>query len=65
MATGIAFFAGKKIQSGSREQIATEGVGNKRGIVNGYRWTRRFVAEMEKLAAPLLKQSDNGADSLS
>ena len=47
------------------EQIATESVGNKRGIVNGYRWTRRFVAEMEKLAAPLLKQSGNGADSLS
>jgi hypothetical protein len=25
-------------------------------------WTRRFVAEMEKLAAPLLRQSGNGAD---
>jgi hypothetical protein len=25
-----------------------------------HKWTRRFVAEMEKLAAPLLKQSDNG-----
>jgi hypothetical protein len=24
-------------------------------------WTRRFVAEMEKLAALLLKQSGNGA----
>ena len=42
------------------DRITSEGVGNKRGIVNGYRWTRRFVTEMEKLAAPLLK---NGAQA--
>ncbi len=29
---------------------------------NGNGWTRGFVAEMEKLAAPLLRQSGNGAD---
>ena len=28
---------------------------------NGDEWSRRFNFEMEKLAAPLLKQSDNGA----
>jgi hypothetical protein len=28
---------------------------------NGNAWTRRFVAEMEKPAAPLLRQSNNGA----
>jgi hypothetical protein len=28
---------------------------------NGNAWTRRFVQEMERLAAPLLKQSGNGA----
>jgi len=25
-------------------------------------WTRHFVEEMERLAAPLLRQSGNGAD---
>ena len=28
---------------------------------NGNAWTRRFVTEMEKLAAPLLRESSNGA----
>ena len=42
------------------DQITSESVGNKLGIVSGYRWTRRFVTEMEKLTAPLLK---NGAQA--
>jgi hypothetical protein len=28
---------------------------------NGSKWTRRFVQEMERLSAPLLRQSNNGA----
>jgi hypothetical protein len=27
----------------------------------GCEWTRRFVAAMDRLSAPLLRQSDNGA----
>jgi hypothetical protein len=44
---------------GEASRIATENVGGNRGIVNGYRWTREFVRQMERLAAPLL----NGVSS--
>ena len=40
--------------------LATASVPDDRDNGNG--WTRRFVVEMEKLAAPLLRQSGNGAD---
>jgi len=39
--------------------LATASVPDNRDNRNA--WTRRFVTEMEKLAAPLLKQSGNGA----
>jgi hypothetical protein len=44
-----------RVRAVGADRIATESIGNNRGIANGYGWTRRFVAEMEKLAAPLLR----------
>ena len=42
-------------------RIATQKIGDPVGDSSrGYRWTKCFVAEMEKLSAPLLRQSDNG-----
>ena len=39
--------------------LATASIPDDRDNENA--WTRRFVTEMEKLAAPLLRESSNGA----
>ncbi len=35
------------------------------GDTKPYKWTAEFVRQMDRLAKPLLRQSGNGADSLS
>jgi hypothetical protein len=43
-------------------RIVTEKMGNLIGdSQHAHHWTREFVRQMEKLSAPLLKQSSNGA----